>query len=310
MLATVDSTLQVHNQFLGAILDGIGEHAMLHAAALEDRRGGVLLLAGPEGHGKSSLALELASRGLRFLSDDYAPLNLATGFVSPYPRAVGVLPDGNAPIPEAFRRAARDPSVPRLLGKALLDVGRVLGEEYIATAPGPVKHVILLSSQGSEGEPSSRQTWIEIAARARFGEKIERALLNIDGVEIVERRQKDEVRGWRLRVSHAHGPTQALSRVLESRAVLFVRKSWTRAPGFDATPSAAPVSRRSAAYLLGQEILNRRGRSRFFVRYRKDVVKLVLDLAGSLAQAACWRVTVGDLQKTANLVEKLTTTGI
>lgn len=59
----------------------------LHAAALE-RDGKAHLLIAPSGVGKSTTAWALLHHGFGYLSDELAPIDLATGRVQPYPHAL------------------------------------------------------------------------------------------------------------------------------------------------------------------------------------------------------------------------------
>jgi hypothetical protein len=61
----------------------------LHAAAL-GRRGRGVLLAGPSGAGKTTLAVALAEAGWALASDDVAPIDAATGLVRPFPKPLSV----------------------------------------------------------------------------------------------------------------------------------------------------------------------------------------------------------------------------
>ena len=59
----------------------------LHAAALE-RDGGVILLVGESGHGKSTTAWGLLHHGFGYLSDELAPVDPKSLEVMPYPHAL------------------------------------------------------------------------------------------------------------------------------------------------------------------------------------------------------------------------------
>jgi len=59
----------------------------LHAAALE-QNGRAALLVAPSGGGKSTTAWALINNGFRYLSDELAPIALATLQVHPYPHAL------------------------------------------------------------------------------------------------------------------------------------------------------------------------------------------------------------------------------
>lgn len=78
-----------------------GERFLLHAGAMASADEGVLL-CGETGRGKTTLVLNLARRGLSFLSDEIAWIDIATRQVRAFPRALGVRdsaaargPDGN-----------------------------------------------------------------------------------------------------------------------------------------------------------------------------------------------------------------------
>ncbi|MBD3868824.1 MAG: hypothetical protein IFK94_11920 [Acidobacteria bacterium] len=108
----------MYQQFLIAILDQVDRYAILHAAAVQPPGGEGVALAAPSGHGKSSLTQELARRGCRFLSDDYAPVDPAAATITPYLRTIGIETGGRAPMPPAVREAAVSGSATMLVGKA------------------------------------------------------------------------------------------------------------------------------------------------------------------------------------------------
>lgn len=62
---------------------------LLHASCVE-REGRALLMSGHSGAGKSTLSALLGERGWRFMGDEFALLDPATGLVSPFPRPVSL----------------------------------------------------------------------------------------------------------------------------------------------------------------------------------------------------------------------------
>jgi HprK-related kinase A len=68
---------------------GHRRHLLLHAASVE-RDGAALLMTGESGAGKSTLSALLATRGWRFMGDEFALIAPATGLAHPFPRPVSL----------------------------------------------------------------------------------------------------------------------------------------------------------------------------------------------------------------------------
>ena len=68
---------------------GERRYLLLHAASVE-RDGKALILTGESGAGKSTLAALLGERGWRFMGDEFALMEPATGMAWPFPRPVSL----------------------------------------------------------------------------------------------------------------------------------------------------------------------------------------------------------------------------
>jgi hypothetical protein len=62
---------------------------LIHAAAAE-RDGNVVLLAGPEGAGKSTLVTGLVRSGLRYVTDETVAVDVSDGTIEPYPKPIAL----------------------------------------------------------------------------------------------------------------------------------------------------------------------------------------------------------------------------
>ena len=297
----LDLAVQFDHHLQTALMDAVGSHVVLHAAALADASGRGVILAGPSAHGKSSLALELARRGLGFLSDDLAPLDIERATILPYPRAVAVRPGEGAQIPEPFLSESRKATRVHRFEKTLLDVGEVLGEQALVDRPVPLGHVFLLAT----GEGRRRTSEIDLAARLEDADELDGLFLATDGVEVLERHEGPSLRAWRLALDHGKTPTQALAEVLDGERVVLSSTRWERRPDFTSAAEALPVTRREAAERLAREVLNRRSGGRLLAGYGGSLARVFVDLAGALSRAHCWRVRVGGCAETADLIERL-----
>ena len=87
-------------------------YLLLHAATVE-KDGRALVMTGESGAGKSTLAALLGERGWRLMGDEFALLDMATGALFPFPRAIS-LKNGAIEVMEAEVDAGR--FGPRLAG--------------------------------------------------------------------------------------------------------------------------------------------------------------------------------------------------
>lgn len=102
---------------------GWRRHLLIHASSVE-RDGRALVMTGESGSGKSTLAAMLGERGWRFMGDEFALIDLATGALHPFPRLVSLK---NAAI-AAIQCAVADPTR--------------FGPMMQATAKGDIVHLI------------------------------------------------------------------------------------------------------------------------------------------------------------------------
>lgn len=68
---------------------GQKRYLLLHASSAE-KDGRALIMTGESGAGKSTLSALLGERGWRFMGDEFALLDLASGALHPFPRAVSL----------------------------------------------------------------------------------------------------------------------------------------------------------------------------------------------------------------------------
>ena len=118
----------------------------LHAAALE-RDGRTLLLVAESGGGKSTLTWGLLHHGLRYASDELAPIDLNALFVHGFPHALCLKADPPAPylLPGSTLRTSRSRHVP---------VDRL--PAVLAPSPLPLDAIVFLRYRPDLEEPAIR----------------------------------------------------------------------------------------------------------------------------------------------------------
>ena len=101
---------------------GMQRYLLLHAGAVA-RGGDALILTGDSGAGKSTLAAMLGHGDWRFLGDEFALVDPATGLLAPFPRPIS-LKNESIPLLEAVAPADR------------------FGPMFTGTMKGDVRHVV------------------------------------------------------------------------------------------------------------------------------------------------------------------------
>lgn len=152
-----DAALDLMDQLVHTVISSLHRRGLyaIHAASVA-HRGRALVLAGPSGAGKTTLALALAALGFELLSDELAVLDPASGLVHPYRRRLHVRPG----TPELVRgleriglRERRD------LGG---DIAWAVAQEEVglpAGGPRPLGGIIILLPR-TEALPEPRLTAI------------------------------------------------------------------------------------------------------------------------------------------------------
>ena len=131
---------------------GARRHLLLHASVVE-RDGRAIVMTGQSGAGKSTLATMLAARGWRFMGDEFALLDPATGLLHALPRLVSLKNESIAAAQAAWPAARLGPM---LTGTPKGDIRHLVPDEAaIAAMDIPARPVLLVFPRFGF-EPASR----------------------------------------------------------------------------------------------------------------------------------------------------------
>ena len=283
----------VYEGMLKHILARIRSHVLLHAAALA-REGGGLILAGDSGCGKTTLALALAQRGFRFLSDEMAALGRANRLLHPFPRALRVRPDTLERV--GLAQAAAGAS--QWMGKWILDVEDLqvgsLGQAV------PLRQVIILQYPAAEpgSAPGSPDSELGVLFD-RLDEDTLDAVRRIEGVVEV---QAAELYGYPLLKLHTARPAYACSQI---EALCQARRIWVldvlaepaRRPTFDAPARLEALSPSQAALELVRRFQGGHQSALLQDEFDGRSSRLYVEIASLIGQANCYRLSVGPLDE-------------
>jgi hypothetical protein len=285
----------LHQLILEDVFSRFGNAFALHGACVS-RGGRAILVSGPSGFGKTTLAIHLALRGCRFLADDLVLVDPGGAGLEPVRRGVHLRPGSRALLDAKARKDAREAARHRGRTEWTLDPDLWFGP---ATRCRRIGLVVLLRTP--EDLHRVRRMHVFDLVFSRGKREIPKALAGSAGLR-AERRSRDG-RHWRVEADDL-SPIRAW---IESRPVGL--QAWAKAtagsPNFDEEPQAVPIPRFQAAIELAQEMVNRGPGSRLGAAYEGREAEIPVDLAAALRDARCYALVPGRLPATVGLVERL-----
>jgi hypothetical protein len=281
----------VYNLLYTTLLRSVEAAYLLHAAAVaRDER--ALLIGGPSGSGKSSLARALAARGFRLLSDDIAPLMIGDRRVYPFPRRLGIVAN------ESKLRQAEFLDAQIVDGKIFV-TPESLGLELLSEPRLPGAVVLMNPFIGSTD--SVRMTLGVLGEALRFIRRLE----GVPGVGIQVSEPQPGLTVVRLDLEGGDA-FLAAEREIEAvqRHLLFNVRHHGLEKRYDEVPKLDRITVREAAIDLLRETMNRDSDSALIARLGGGIGRAIFELAGLLRGVACYRLRPADVASTTALLER------
>jgi hypothetical protein len=280
-----------------AIYAHIEKHLLFHAGVLalpscghkdKDCAAGVALV-GPTGHGKTTLTLELARRGYGFLSDEVAALEVATGRLSPFPRALH-------PRPGTLERLGL--SQPATQSPSWFDIDQLLPDRLSDAVP--LRFLFLLESDRHTAETA---LWLSLS-------HVEPSLLaafmqmtTVSRVEVDQTGHCVRLVGEDLTQNETYYQIEHICREQRCR-ILDLNVHKAAPPTFQALPRIAALSTADATLALLPHLQSGRRSRLWYGPWQGSPLALFRTLAMRLHNVTCFRLRVGQLKATADLVEE------
>ncbi|MFQ5901391.1 MAG: hypothetical protein ACE5IH_07535 [Thermodesulfobacteriota bacterium] len=288
-----------HMHIVNAVMNRVCSHFVLHGGVVSKDGQGVVI-TGPPSFGKTTLIIELAQRGFKFLSDEFAAVNRQTGQIDPFPRCIGIR-NGTKRLFDLL--ALEDVYSMRNIGpndKWLCDVEDVykggLGESCKPHT------IIFLQLDNSESKMTDSHL-IDIALM-KEDKTILDAFTGIDGVSLTKTMLGSGYILYRFLVSKQTGTGLEFLNICEenSETIIYTERSKETPPVFDRSPTIKPAGGTGLILKLLKDMKNGAQDGQLYREFDGRVSPVLMELGRMLKDVRCYRLSVGNLKEMADLV--------
>jgi hypothetical protein len=290
-----------YDGILNSILARVKSHYLIHAAALSWENRGLIMVA-DAGQGKTTLTLELVRRGYKFLSDELAAIRRLDGRLDAFPRRLRVRPETLELLD--FRQIADQ--VPVVFGKYLVDIDDFLPGSLVQSAMP--RYLFLMDHQGNEDVDKSNISEGEFVV---YVDHIDEDLLSAIGkIPEVIHTQSGSQSGFPIINIVAAQKGQAIlavERICADQGVhiLEISKRLLTPPSFQRQASIESISQSQAVMGLLRQFMPGHHSALIKEEFAGRSTRLFIELARSLEQIQCYRIRLGSLNQTADLICEL-----
>jgi hypothetical protein len=288
------------------VLDSIDNHMLIHAGVVaRDGRG--IIISGPSTYGKSTLMLELVSRGYKFYSDEFCPVNLTDYTISAFPRSIG-LRESNPFLNRLDKHTC-------LLMK---NIGR--GKKYLVDCEDlfpdsrgsccKAQYLILLHNKQSMNCVQNNST-IDLALYHDDQAIVDEICQNT-GIEHLGTFIESDYVVYRFSINLQNGMTKKFRDICSrySNNIFYQERVTQEEADFTAEPCLRPIARSSASLELLKNLRNRSSCSRLLDKFNHKTSRLLFTISDFLNGVECYEMTTGPLLRMADMLDELYKKGL
>lgn len=283
------------------VLDNIDSHMLIHAGVVgRDGRG--IIISGPSTFGKSTLMLELVSRGYKYYSDEFCPVNLSDYTIAAFPRSIGIR-EGNPFLNRIDKRTC-------LL---LKNIGR--GTKYLVNCedifPDSKGHcckaqylILLCNRKHSTG--MQHNSMIDLALY-HDDQAIVNEICRHTGINLIGTYIESDYVVYRFSITLQHGMTKIFRDICSrySNKIFYQERVTQDEADFTSSPCIQPIACSAASLELLKNLRNRSSCSKLSDKFNNKSSQLLMAIGHFLNGVECYEMTTGSLKEMADMIELL-----
>jgi hypothetical protein len=276
----------------------IDDYFILHAGVISRDGKGFIIMA-PSSFGKTTLVMELVSRGYKFLSDEYCSIRVSDYYIDPFPRTLGV--KESSPFYNAFDREKFFYHT----SEKKISVG--CENIYPGCIGEPCKPYYLIVLKSSfNNRPLQDKKIFALSLLNDDRELIDKICTN-KSIKLLDKSLDDNFIFYRFSLASNCNATKVIQdfcaghedNILAQSVLLDDR------PDFNSSPTIKAMSKFDASLEVLKNLLNRSQEGKLYKRFKKQNSLMLYTVVGLINNLDCYEMEPGVLKETADIVDSL-----
>jgi len=279
------------------IIDRIGSYMLLHAGVVSKNDNAYIIYA-MSSFGKTTLILELLSRGYKFLSDEYCPVNIDDFSIAPFPRSLGLKNSSSF-----LSRIDMDK------GLCLENENKIFVEDISPRSVGTTckaKYLLMLTDRLDEPLSVDETDTVELMLFNDNKQIVDEITAHSE-IKILEKFERGFYAGYHFHIP----PKKELIRTFHDiwkrheRDVYYVYTIPRAKPNFNHPPAIAQMEKSETVLEVLTNLINRSPASKLLERCGGKNANILLKIGKFIEDVACYRMKPGTLHEMADIIDNL-----
>ncbi len=278
----------------------IDNYLLIHAAVVSKEGNGYIIIA-PSGFGKTTLVLELLSRGYKFLSDEFCLIRSSDFYIDAFPRRLGV--KASSPFHNLINKEKA--VYLEFEGKYFIEWTDITPEGYCSQCK-PKNLILLVDSIKDRADKTSSGCYFDLMLLNQNQSLLDMVSQYPD-VEIAHETLTHGYITYRFR-AHAIKPLMTFYQDIWRRFendILGVPAIEDKNPDFTKPPEIKKMLKSDAMFEILTHVINRAPDTKYLKRFDGKVSALLSTVGNFIKDINCYVMKPGNLSDMGDMIDRL-----